>query len=125
MAATKVHFDSKLKLSGSDEEIFIFETDNSQFLWVKSFKGNTVTLEVPGGEELTRFARVVSGCFIPESNFEDQMMYHYGNARPVNRIQFVFNGVPVTVEKEDPSASKIIADWRAGWDTMSKKAKNK
>lgn len=124
--ATMVYFD---EIWGYDKQTRIFRTFDRDTLLVKSYENGIAVVDPGCGTEITAFAGLVAGCFEVGSNFELELWraYEFENnvlvedRTALTGIQFDFNGVTVSVTKENANAEQIVAEWSAGMDANSEK----
>lgn len=99
----------------------LFRTQGRSSFWVKSFKNGVVTVDVPAGAEITKFSEMIVGCFRIGSNFEEEIKKVFNSKDDLKMIQFDFNGVTVSVTKENLSVKAIVSKWRKDLEEEARK----
>lgn len=95
--ASKITFDYVLYINNS----LVFRFDNGDAFFMKSFNDGIMFISPLGGCDLTAYAKNIAGCFEEGSNLYD-----------LKAIIFSFNGVEVSITKENASPEKIINLWK-------------
>ena len=95
--ASKITFDYVLYLNNS----LVFRFDNGDAFVMKSFNDGIMFISPLGGCDLTAYAKNIAGCFEDGSNLYD-----------LKAIIFSFNGVEVSITKENATPEKIINLWK-------------
>ena len=95
--ASKITFDYVLYLNNS----LVFRFDNGDAFVMKSFNDGIMFISPLGGFDITAYAKNIAGCFEEGSNLYD-----------LKAIIFSFNGVEVSITKENATPEKIINLWK-------------
>ena len=109
----------------SDHKSLIFDVwnhDDVSSIYVKGYKDGIVTIEAFAGTNIKAFAEFVEGIFHPKANFALSICSVY-NA-PVESfkgVHFNFNGVELTVTKENANAKRIYEEWKKKLSKLSKR----
>ena len=82
-------------------------------LWVEGFENGIVTVDPVSGCNIKEFAEAVAGCFNDDSNFGTAVLraYDCDKNTTFSGIKFEFNGITLTVTKENADAEKIFQEW--------------
>lgn len=119
---TIVYFD---EIWDYDKTTRIFRTisPKRETLWVKSFENGIATIDPMCGTCITEFAAIVAGCFDEESNFGNEVLsaFDCDENTTFTGIMFEFNGVTLTVTKENADKDKIYEEWDAGMKANAEK----
>lgn len=79
-------------------------------IWVDAYEGGFATID-PIFCNIYDFAVIVANCFDDESNFAIEVMKAYNCDTPFVGIKFTFNGITLTVTRENANADKICQEW--------------
>ena len=91
--------------------------------WVTRFENGIATVDPPAGIRIDNFIEAVVGCFDEDSNFGTEVLEAYNcdeNATLIG-IKFEFNGVILTVSKENADKDRIYKDWNASMEANAEK----
>ena len=82
-------------------------------LWVEGFENGIVTVDPVSGCNIKEFAEAVAGCFNDDSNFGTAVLraYDCDKNTTFSGIKFEFNGITLTVTKENADAENIFQEW--------------
>ena len=110
---TRVYFEGIWEYNNTSRIFRTIGNDSIRTLWVESLKDGIVTVNPVGGCTITEFANTVAGCFNDDSNFGAEVLraYNYDENTTFTGIKFKFNGVTLTVTKENADAEKIYQEW--------------
>lgn len=95
----------------------------NDYLCVGSFENGEVT--VYAMLDIKTFAKIIAGCFDEKSNFATELLKGYDVHTTFTSIKFKFNGVLVTVTKENADADKIFDEWKAAFEQMQANAEKR
>lgn len=89
------------------------DNDSDETLWVEAFEKGIVTISPRAGIDISEFAERVAGCFNEDSNFGSEVLkaYDCDETATFTGIEFKFNGVMLTVTKENADKAKICNQW--------------
>lgn len=92
-------------------------------LWVEGFENGIATVDPVAGTSIDTFAEAVAGCFNEDSNFGAEVLkaYNCDENTTFIGIKFEFNGVTLTVTKENADKDRIYKDWKAGLEANAEK----
>lgn len=106
-----------------DTRIFWTIGNNSvERLTVENFEDGIVTV-TPLACNFNDFVETVSGCFNDDSNFGTEVLraYNCNENDTFKGIKFEFNGITLTVTKENADVERIYQDWNAIVNAITKK----
>ena len=91
----------------------VWNYEHVHSIYVKGYKNGFAKIEPFEGTPIQEFAEFVEGIFHPSSNFALYVcdMYHVPT-ESFKGIKFLFNGVHLTVTKENANAKKIYEEWK-------------
>lgn len=120
---TRVYYEG---IWGHNNTSHIFRTigeDKIRTLWVEGFEDGIVTVDPVASCNINTFAEAVAGCFNDDSNFGTEVMraYDCDENTTFTGIKFEFNGVTLTVTKENADAERIYQEWDAGMKANAEK----
>jgi hypothetical protein len=120
---TQVYFDGIWEHNHTSRIFRTIDNDSIRFFWGEGFENGILTVDPSAGCTITEFAKVVAGCFNDDSNFATEVLRAYDcdeNATFAG-IRFEFNGVTLTVSKENADAERICEEWNAGMEANAEK----
>lgn len=120
---TRVYFESIWEYNNTSRVFRTIGNDSIRTLWVEGFEDGIVTVDSVGGCTITEFANTVAGCFNDDSNFGAEVLiaYNCDDNTTFTGIKFKFNGVTLTVTKENADAKKIYQERDTIMETNAEK----
>ena len=120
---TRVYFEGIWEHNNTSH---IFQTIGNKAittLWVESFDDGIATVDPTPGCNINDFAEALAGCFDEKSNFgtEVMMAYNCDENATFTGIQFTFNGVTLTVTKDNADKDTICKEWHDGMEANAEK----
>ena len=99
------------------------DTDSILSLCVIGIEDGIVKVVPYNNCSITEVAEVVAGCFNDDSNFGTAVLraYDCDENATFTGIKFSFDGVTLTVTKENANAEKIYGEWNAGMEANAEK----
>lgn len=74
--------------------------------------GNASIIPIPG-YDIVDFLKTVEGIFSPYSNASEKIKAAYNSSTPLNTVSFCFNGVKMTVSKDEADYIKLHQKWKS------------
>lgn len=109
----------------NDKNIHAFQTSEPSVdtILVSSFENGIATLKTTCGCILEELVDTVVGCFTDGSNFGDEVITAFDCEEndTFTGIKFTFNGVTLTVTKENADRDRICKEWEAGIEANAEK----
>lgn len=121
--ATHVYYEG---ICEHDNKTRIFRTLGNDAIcdfFVEGFENGIATVNPPVIICIDNFAEAVAGCFDEDSNFGTEVLEAYNcdeNATFIG-IKFEFNGVTLTVTKENADKDRIYEEWMDGIEANEEK----
>lgn len=121
--ATHVYYEG---ICEYDNNTRIFRTLGNDAIcdfFVEGFENGIATVNPPVIIRIDNFAEAVAGCFDEDSNFGAEVLEAYNCDENVTfiGIKFEFNGVTLTVTKENADKDRIYKEWKAGMEANEEK----
>lgn len=101
---TTIYFDGF-----TEEGLHIFRANKGFPLVIKSCDDGIVTLSILKGTSIRYLSDILAGCFNEKSNFIRQLS-NFFDISTLQQMNFVFNGIAVTVTKEN--ADRVFYVWQ-------------
>ena len=120
---TFIYFEGIREYNNSFRIFRTIGNDSIRKIWVKGFEDGIVTVNPVAGCNINTFAEAVAGCFNDDSNFGTEVLraYDCDENATFTGIKFEFNGVTLTVTKENADAESIYEEWNAGMEANAEK----